>query len=68
MESTSEQPVVDCFATIFTAAQNFLAPIWPFIDILRSLVVVVNHHNKDYRRKTPCDWRCGDDAAYVKLL
>ena len=23
MESTSRQPVVDCFATIFTAAQNF---------------------------------------------
>ena len=66
MESTLRQPVVDCFATIFTALQNFLATIWPFIDILRSLVVYVNHHNKDYLRKTP--WLCGDDAAFVKLL
>ena len=33
MESTSRQLVVDCFATILTAAQNFLSTIWP-IDIL----------------------------------
>ena len=37
-------------------------------DLLRSLVVYVNHHNKDYLRKTPCDWLCADDAAFVKLL
>ena len=24
--------------------------------------------NKDYFRKTPCDWLCGYDAAFVKLL
>ena len=65
MESTSRQPAIDCFATIMTTAQNFLATTWPFIDILRSLVVYVN--NKDYDRKT-CDWLCGDDAAFVKLL
>ena len=37
MESTSRQPVVDCFATILTAAQKFLATIWPlskFFDFL----------------------------------
>ena len=45
----------------------FLATIWPLVEILRSLVVYVNHHNKDYLRKTPCDWLCVDDAAFVKL-
>ena len=53
---------------ILTTAHNFLATIWPFIDILRSLAVYVNHHNNDYLRQTPCDWLCGDDAAFVKLL
>ena len=67
MESTLRQPVVDCFATILTAAMHFLATIWPLIEFLRSLVVYVNHHNKDYLRKTPRDWLCGDDAAFVKL-
>ena len=33
---------------ILTAAQNFLTTIWPLVEILRSLVVYVNHHNKDY--------------------
>ena len=56
-------------ALILIAAQNFLATIWPLVEILRSLVVVyVNHHNKDYLSKTPCDWLCGDDAAFVRLL
>jgi len=45
-ESRSRQPVVDRFATILTPAHNFLATIWPFIDILQSLVVYVNHHKK----------------------
>ena len=34
----------------------------------RQLVIYVNHHNKGYLRKTPIDWLCGDDAAFVKLL
>ena len=70
LESRSWQPVVDCFATMLTLVQNFLATGLVFIDILQvqSLVVYVNHHNKDYLRKTPCDWLCGDDAAFVKLL
>ena len=55
-------------ALILTAVHNFLATIWPLVEITRSLVVYVNHHNKDYLRKTPCDWLCGDDAAIVKLL
>ena len=38
MESTSCQPVVDCVATILTAALISLATIWPLIDILPSLV------------------------------
>ena len=29
---------VNCFATILTPAQTFLAPIWPLIEILPSLV------------------------------
>jgi len=32
------QLVIDCFAMILTPAQNFLATIWPLIEILRSLV------------------------------
>ena len=44
-----------------------LVSLRPFIEILRSLVVYANHDNKDYLRKTPCDWLCGDDAAFVKL-
>ena len=57
------------FLTVrFSSSVNFLATIWPHIEILRSLVVYVNYHNKDYLRKTPCDWLCGDDAAFVKLL
>ena len=30
----------------------------------------MNHHNKDRPclRKTPCDWLCGDNGAFVKLL
>jgi len=28
----------------------------------------VNHRNKDYLRKTPCDWLCGAEAVFVKLL
>ena len=47
---------------------NFLATIWPLIEILRSLVACVNQRNKDYLRKTPCDWLCGDDAVFVKIL
>ena len=47
---------------ILTAAHNFLA------TILRFLVVYVNRHNEDYYRKTPCDWLCGDDKAFVELL
>jgi len=43
MESTSWQPVVGCFATILTAAQNFLASICPLIEILRSLVLPSTH-------------------------
>ena len=31
-------------------------------------MVYVNRHNKDCLRKTRCDWLCGDDAAFVKLL
>ena len=70
MESTSRQPVVDCFATILTAAQNFWATIWPFNDIVRSLVVFISEvaWKKDYLRKTACVWLCGYDAAFVKLL
>ena len=45
------RPVVDCFATILTAAHNFLAMIWPLVEILRSLVVYMHHHNKVYLRK-----------------
>ena len=50
---------------------DFLATMWPLIEIRRSLVVYVNHHNKDYIRKTPCDWLCGDDgdlSHYFDLL
>ena len=54
-------PDLDCGA-------DFLATIWSLVEILRSLVVYVNHHNKDYLRQTPCNWLCGDDAAIVKLL
>jgi len=68
MESTLRLPAVDCFSMILTAAQNFLATIWPLIEFLRSLVVYVNHHNKDYLRITPCDWHWSDNAAFVKLL
>ena len=58
----------DFFAVRFSASVNLSATIWPLIEILRSLVVYVNHHNKDYLRKTPSDWLCGDDAAFIKLL
>jgi len=58
----------DFLAVRYSSSVNFLATIWPLIEILRSLVVYVNHHNKDYLRKTPFDWLCGDDAAFVKLL
>ena len=40
----------------------------PLIEILRSLVVYVNHHDNDYLRRTPCDWLRDNDAAFVKLL
>ena len=45
-----------------------LASLRPFIEILRSLVVYVNHHNKYYLRKTPCEYLCGDDAVFDKLF
>jgi len=55
-------------ALILTEVQNFLATIWPLVEILRFLVIYVNCHNKDSRKKTPCNWLCSDDAAFVKLL
>ena len=42
-ESRSRQPLVDYFATILPPAQNFLATIWPLIEILRSLVAFHRH-------------------------
>ena len=36
-----------------------------FFDLF---VAYVNHHNKDSLRITSCDWLCGGDAAFVKLL
>ena len=47
---------------------EFIGDDLPLIEILRSLVAYVNHHNKDYLGKTLCDWLCADDAAFVKLL
>ena len=61
-DNPSRQPDLDC------SAEFFFVTIWPLIEFLRSLVVYVNHHNKDYLRKTPCDWLCSDDAAFVNTL
>jgi len=57
MESTPGQPAVDCFATILTASQNFLATIWPLIEILRSLVLLhtVRYGNYIIANNTPME-------------
>ena len=65
--STAVRSQCDFLAVRFSSSANFLATIWPLIKILRSLVVHVNDHNKNYLRKTPCDWLCGDDAALFKF-
>ena len=46
-----------CSAIFFIS--GFFGDDLPLIEILRSLVAYVNHHNKDYLRKTPRDWLCG---------
>ena len=55
MESTSWQAIIDCFATILTAAQHVSATIWPRLNSSISCGVYVNHHKTDYLMKTPCD-------------
>ena len=56
------------FRNVIFLSVNLLATIWPLIKILRSLVVYVNQHNKDYLGKIPCDCLCGDDAAFVNYF
>jgi len=50
----------------FSINDLLFGDIWPLVKILPSLVVYVNHHNKDYLSKTPCNWLCGDDASSIE--
>ena len=69
MELTSWQSVVDCFTTIFTAAQNFLATIWPVIEILRSLIVHLSIRRRIWTSMDAVySYRCGFVCLYLRCF
>jgi len=54
-------------ALTLTAAHNF----WRRFGLLSKVFHLLWYMwiiTTDYLRKTPCDWLCGDDAAFDKLL